>query len=121
MKNDSDASLIYSTDRGAICPDCSQAVSECICRQIKRNVLPESGGKIIIRHETAGRRNKGMTIISGLPLSQEDLERLAKKLKSTLGTGGAVKDYTIELQGQQCEKVAVALRRLGYMITAIKI
>ena len=83
---------------------------------MRRNALPETIGKVKIRHETAGRKNKGVTIIYGLPLSQEQLENLAKKLKSTFGTGGMVKDHTIELQGDQREKVAVELRRLGYLV-----
>jgi translation initiation factor 1 len=116
MPDITDTQLIYSSDQGSICPDCSKPIKECICREIKRNALPETSGKVRIRHETAGRRNKGVTIIYGLPLSQEQLEKLAKKLKSTFGTGGAVKDYTIELQGDQREKVAVELRRLGYSV-----
>jgi translation initiation factor 1 len=111
-----DSQLIYSTDKGSLCPDCSKPVKECICREIKRNALPETGGKVRIRHETVGRRNKGVTIIYGLPLSQEQLEKLARKLKSTFGTGGAVEDRTIELQGDQRERVAVELRRLGYSV-----
>jgi len=116
MKDIIDSQLIYSTEHGQICSDCLKPIKECICRQIKRNTLPVTSGKVKIRHETAGRKNKGMTIISGLPLSQDQLEILAKKLKSTFGTGGAVKDFTIELQGDQCEKVAVELRRLGWYI-----
>ena len=116
MKDITDSRLIYSTDKGSVCPGCSNPIKECICRQIRRNALPETSGKVRIRHETAGRRNKGVTIIYGLPLSQEQLEKLAKKLKSTFGTGGTVKDYTIELQGDQREKVAVELRRLGYSV-----
>ncbi|MEW6100829.1 MAG: hypothetical protein AB1481_00850 [Candidatus Omnitrophota bacterium] len=114
MKDITGSNLIYSTDKGSICPDCSKPNKECVCREIKRNALPATPGKVRIRHETVGRRNKGVTIIYGLPLSREQLEKLAKKLKSTFGTGGAVKDYTIELQGDQREKVAVELRRLGY-------
>jgi translation initiation factor 1 len=83
---------------------------------MSRNALPENSGKVRIRHETAGRKNKGVTIISGLPLSQDQLGDLAKKLKSTFGTGGTVKDYTIELQGDQRGRVAVELRRLGYAV-----
>jgi translation initiation factor 1 len=83
---------------------------------MSRNALPETSGKVRIRHETAGRKNKGVTIISGLPLSQDQLGDLAKKLKSTFGTGGTVKDYTIELQGDQRGRVAVELRRLGYAV-----
>ena len=116
MKDIADSHLIYSTDNGSICPDCSKPIKECVCRQIKRNALPETSGKVRMRHETAGRKNKGVTIIYGLHLSQEQLEKLTKKLKSTFGTGGAVKDYTIELQGDQREKVAVELRRRGYSV-----
>ena len=57
-----------------------------------------------------------MTVIYGLPLSQEQLEKLARQLKSTLGRGGAVKDYTIELQGDEREIVVLELRRLGYSV-----
>ena len=116
MQDNGDSHLIYSTDKGSICPECSKPLQECICREIKRNALPETSGKVRVRHETAGRRNKGATIIYGLPLSQDQLEKLTKKLKSTFGTGGAVKGYTIELQGDQREKVAVELRRLGYPV-----
>jgi len=80
------------------------------------NTIPETSGKVKIRHETAGRKNKGVTIIYSLPLSQAQLEKLAQQLKSTFGTGGTVKDHTIELQGDQREKVAVELRRLGYLV-----
>ena len=116
MTDTNDSNLIYSTDKGPICPDCSKPVKECVCREMKRNALPVTSDKVKIRHETAGRKNKGVTIIYGLPLSQEQLGELAKKLKSTFGTGGAVKDYTIELQGDQRERVAVELRRLGYAV-----
>ena len=116
MKDITDANVIYSTDQGSICPDCSKPIKGCICREIKRNALPETSGKVRIRHETAGRKNKGVTIIYGLPLSQEQLGQLSQKLKSTFGTGGAVKDYTIELQGDQRERVSVELRRLGYPV-----
>lgn len=116
MIDTADSNLIYSTDKGPICPKCSQAVKECICREMKRNALPETSGKVRIRHETAGRKNKGVTIIYGLPLNKDQLGDLAKKLKSTFGTGGTVKDYTIELQGDQRARVAVELRRLGYAV-----
>ncbi|MBM3250432.1 MAG: stress response translation initiation inhibitor YciH [Candidatus Omnitrophica bacterium] len=116
QKIEGNSRLIYSTDKGAICPDCSKPAGECICQEIKRNAVPETKGKVRIRHETAGRKNKGVTIIYGLPLSPVQLENLAKKLKSTFGTGGAVKEYTIELQGDQRERAAFELRRLGFAV-----
>ncbi len=54
-------------------------------------------------------------MIYGLPLSEQRLNDLAKKLKSTFGTGGTVKDFTIELQGDLREKVKIELYRLGYL------
>ena len=116
MKDSADSRLVYSTDKGSICPDCSKPIKECVCRKLRMNALPEISGKVKIRHETAGRKNKGVTIIYNLPLSQEQLEKLAEKLKSTFGTGGTVKGHRIELQGDRREKVAVELSRLGYSV-----
>lgn len=116
MKDSADSRLVYSTDKGSICPDCSKPIKECVCRKLRMNALPQTSGKVKIRHETAGRKNKGVTIIYNLPLSQEQLEKLAEKLKSTFGTGGTVKGHTIELQGDRREKVAVELSRLGYSV-----
>jgi len=116
MKDIADSRLIYSSDKGSICLDCSKPIRECVCRKLRREALPEIRGKVKIKHETADRKNKGVTIIYNLPLSQEQLEELAKKLKSTFGTGGTVKGHTIELQGDQREKVAVELHRLGYLV-----
>ena len=51
MKDIADSHLIYSTDKGSICPDCSKPIKECVCREIRRNVLPETSGKVRIRIE----------------------------------------------------------------------
>ncbi len=76
--------------------------------------MPEASGAVCVRYEVAGRKCKGVTLIAGLPLNEEKLLGLAKKLKQQLGTGGTVKDFTIELQGDQREKAAQALHKLGY-------
>lgn len=107
--------LIYSTDLGSTCPDCRQPKNSCVCRQIKRRAVPVNGGSARIRYETAGRKGKGMTLISGLSLSQEALLVLSRELKQQFGTGGAVKDYVIELQGDQREKVIQVLRKSGLL------
>ena len=56
MKDIVDSHLIYSTDKGSICPDCSKPIKECVCRKLRMNALPETSGKVKIRHETAGRK-----------------------------------------------------------------
>jgi len=108
--------LIYTTDLGPVCPDCGKPQKNCVCRQAKRKIVPETSGKVRVRYETVGRKGKGVTLISGLPLNQESLLTLARGLKQQFGTGGAVKDFVIELQGDQREKVIQALRKLGYSL-----
>ncbi len=113
-KIDLNARLIYSTERGKICPGCAQAVTSCVCRDIKKSRLPDNDGQLRLRYETSGRKGKGMTVITGLALNETELLQLAKRLKQRFGTGGAVKDYTIQLQGDFCLPAAQELRKLGY-------
>ncbi|MFH0791357.1 MAG: stress response translation initiation inhibitor YciH [Candidatus Omnitrophota bacterium] len=113
--NNSNTRLVYSTDIGSICPACGKPKNSCVCRQMKRKAVSESNGAVCIRYETAGRKGKGMTLITGLPLSEDGLLAIAKKLKQQFATGGAVKNFVIELQGDQREKAIPALRKLGYL------
>jgi translation initiation factor 1 len=113
-KSSDNIRLIYSTAQGSICPGCSRSVDSCACRKIKRESVPKTGGIIRLRYETKGRKGKGVTLISGLPLSEADLLGLVKKLKQRLGTGGSVKCYVIELQGDHREQAAQELRKLGF-------
>jgi len=87
-----------------------------MCRQIQRQSAPKTKGAVRIRYETKGRKGKGVTLISGLPLSEAALLGLAKELKQQFGSGGAVKDSVIELQGDHREKAVPALRGLGYPV-----
>ncbi len=117
MKNSNSGSkLVYSTFQGSICPGCSQAKASCICRKLKKTELPETDGLARLRYETSGHKGKGVTLISGLALNTQELLELAKRLKQRFGTGGAVKDYTIQLQGDFCQPAAQELRRLGYSV-----
>jgi len=108
--------LVYTTSFGSACPECSQPIKKCACRENKKKVVPQTDGKVRLSYETAGRKGKGVTLIAGLPLSEEKLLVLAKQLKSQFGIGGSVKDKTIELQGDQREKTAAELRKLGYKV-----
>ncbi|MCZ7672812.1 MAG: translation initiation factor [Chloroflexi bacterium] len=55
-----------------------------------------------------------MTVIMELQLTPEDMKALGKTLKKKCGTGGAVKDGNIEIQGDHREKVAEDCKKLGY-------
>ena len=70
--------------------------------------------RIRVGREISGRGGKGVSVISGLPLAGEALEELATRLKKTCGAGGAVKDGTIEIQGDHRDRLVAELTKLGY-------
>jgi translation initiation factor 1 len=67
-----------------------------------------------IARETKGRGGKDVTVISGLPLTPEELKVIAKKLKHRCGVGGSTKEAKIEIQGDQRTVCKEALEALGY-------
>jgi translation initiation factor 1 len=80
---------------------------------------PSNSSVVRIGRETKGRRGKGVTIVSDLPLDQAGLDDLASKLKQTCGTGGTVKEGRIEIQGDQRERIATALESMGYRVKRV--
>jgi translation initiation factor 1 len=44
------------------------------------------------------------------------MKELATKLKKICGSGGTVKDGVIEIQGEHREKIAEALKKMGYKV-----
>lgn len=69
--------------------------------------------------ETAGRKGKGVTLVTGLQLGEAVLEDLGKKLKALCGTGGTVKDGIIEIQGDHRAKIQDALAKQGIAVRKI--
>lgn len=108
---------VYSTELGRLCPDCGKPQSSCICRELRKAAPVAKGDGIVrIHRETKGRGGKGVSLIKGVPLAEEELKQLAAKLKQHCGTGGAVKDGVIEIQGDQREKLSAYLQKLGYKV-----
>ena len=64
--------------------------------------------------EVAGRGGKAVSVISGLPLSGAALNELATRLKKLCGAGGAVRDGTVEIQGDHRDRLVAELLKLGY-------
>jgi translation initiation factor 1 len=69
-----------------------------------------------IQATRSGRKGKTVTVVSGFQSSSASLTELAKKLKTQCGTGGAVKDQTIEIQGDHRQKLKEVLEGLGYPV-----
>ncbi len=74
----------------------------------------QGGGRVKVRRETSGRRGKGVTTVSGVPLRDAELKELAGRLKKRCGVGGSVKDGVIELQGDHRTVVMEVLKAEGY-------
>ncbi len=77
---------------------------------------PASEQKLTIQASRKGRKGKTVTVISGFQHSTTKLTELAKKLKSQCGSGGTVKDQTIEIQGDHAPKLVEVLKKLGYPV-----
>jgi translation initiation factor 1 len=107
------ASIVYSTDIGRVCPDCGKPSAACVCRQKKREEI-RGDGNVRVSRETNGRNGRCVTLITGVPLSSDDLMALAKKLKQRCGTGGTVKEGVIEIQGDHRDTVLSELIKSGY-------
>ncbi|MGE3166290.1 MAG: translation initiation factor [Planctomycetota bacterium] len=69
-----------------------------------------------MRLETKGRKGKGVTVITGVPLEGDDLAVFGTQLKKRCGTGGTVKDGTIEIQGDFCVVVMKELEQHGWTV-----
>ena len=104
MNGFDDLDIVFSTDKGRIKPE------------KKASSAPKGDGIVRVGRETKGRKGKGMTVITGVPLHPEGLKDLAKKLKQKCGTGGTLKGQTIEIQGDHRDLLVADLQALGYTV-----
>lgn len=109
--------LVYSTDKGRLCPTCKQPIAACNCKKnaSSLNTSP-TDGIVRLQRQTQGRAGKAVVVISGLPLAADAIKELAKALKQRCGCGGSVKGDTIEIQGDHRETLKAELERLGYKV-----
>lgn len=96
--------IVYSTD-----PDFNFNKQEEIIE-----TLNPVNQKLIIYVDTKVKGGKIATIVEGFIGNKNDLENLGKNIKIHCGTGGAVKDNLIIIQGNHKEKIQNHLNKLGY-------
>ncbi len=107
--------IVYSTEHGRMCPACGRPLGECVCRP-ERKAVPVGDGIVRVGRETKGRKGKGVTVITGLPLDEQGLQELATDLKRKCGAGGTVKGHTIEIQGDHRDLLVAELTQRGYAV-----
>tara|TARA_R100001440_G_scaffold8937_5_gene16829 strand:- start:10646 stop:10876 length:231 start_codon:yes stop_codon:yes gene_type:complete len=69
-----------------------------------------------LSRETKGRKGKGVTLITGIPLAEKELKAYAKTLKAKCGTGGTVKDGVVEIQGDHRDLLLPLLQQKGWTV-----
>jgi translation initiation factor 1 len=104
--------IVYSTGLGSLCPNCRRAVRECVCPKGAPGAATVAA--VRVGREVKGRAGKGVTTVSGLPLSMADIEALATKLKKRCGSGGTVRDGVIEIQGDHRDTIVAELNKMGW-------
>ncbi len=111
---------VYSTETGRVCPACGQPIATCRCKQ--QGSRPKGAGAVkgdgIVRIslDRKGRKGGVVSLITGLPGSDEELKALAAELKRRCGAGGTVKDGAIEIQGDHRDALVEALKAKGFVV-----
>ena len=98
--------FVYSTDPGFKFEE----------EESTTGTLTPAQQKLKVSLDTKHRGGKSVTLVKGFTGQDQDLEELGKKLKSYCGTGGAVKEGEIIVQGDQRDKVLQWLIKNGYKL-----
>jgi len=99
--------IMYSTDSSFVFPVEDTAIPE---------NLPNNQQHLKILLDRKNRGGKAVTLITGFVGELDDLEQLAKMLKTKCGVGGAAKDGNILIQGDFRDKVVELLQKEGYKV-----
>ncbi|MDR1988686.1 MAG: hypothetical protein LBQ09_00475 [Acidobacteriaceae bacterium] len=111
-----DARLVYSTSGGRTCPTCGWPADRCVCsRHTSAETVPS---RVVakLRIETSGRGGKTVTVVYDLPRNSAFLKALARELKHACGTGGSSTEETVEIQGDQRERIRPLLAAKGWTV-----
>ena len=108
--------LLYSTDgtaSGRVAGSKPGASARVAGRGTPEARLPDDG-VVRIARDKKGRGGKTATTVTGLPGTEDELDALLKRLKSTLGSGGTREGRGLVLQGDLRERLMKELTALGH-------
>ena len=112
----SNSRIVYSTSTGRMCPDCGSPQQACRCGQSTSDAALPRRIVAKLRMEKKGRGGKVVTVVDGLPSNPAFLKELSQELKRVCGTGGAVLEGGVELQGDLRERVRAVLTGKGFTV-----
>ena len=78
-------------------------------------VRPQGDGVVRIMLKRLG-GGKTASVVTGVPLDEDELKDLARALKQKCGVGGSVKDFCIEIQGDKRNILKTELEKRGYTV-----
>jgi translation initiation factor 1 len=106
---------VYQTGSGRVCPKCGWPAGDCHCSsQLDRPVPAKLS--CVLRLEKKGRGGKTVTVVAGLPRNAGFLAALASELKKACGTGGTAAEESVEIQGDQRERLRPLLAAKGWLV-----
>ena len=76
---------------------------------------PQGDGVVRIQLKRLG-GGKMASVVTGVPLDEDELKDLARTLKQKCGVGGSVKDFNIEIQGDKRNILKTELEKKGYTV-----
>lgn len=107
---DANTRLVYSSDTGRVVQPREAAKRS----SSNQRGGPPDDGVVRIQRSKQGRGGKTVTLVTGLPGSDAELEALLKTLKQLCGAGGLRDGRTLEIQGDHRERVRERLEALGH-------
>ncbi len=117
MAADQNKRVVYSSGKGRICPGCGWPAEDCRC---SKNLAPRDESvptkvtaKLRLEHRSSG---KHVTVVDNLPANAAYIAELLAVLKKACGTGGRAGESSLELQGDQRERLRDLLARRGLAV-----
>lgn len=113
--------LVYSSDGEHVVDRASLRSSEGSrprpqSRQRQAAPAAPDDGVVRLHRTKSGRGGKTVTLITGLPGSEAELDGLLKVLKQHCGAGGSRDGRTIEIQGDHRDRLQARLEALGHRV-----
>lgn len=99
--------IMYSTDPSFVYEEESADSQE---------LIPTNQQDLRVMLDRKNRGGKAVTLITGFVGSIDELDKLAKMLKTKCGVGGASKDGEIIIQGDFRDKVLILMQKEGYKV-----